>query len=180
MRGVVGDTERMRSAQLLAFIAVLAFAGLAGCSTYRDQLARSERAFEKNEADKTLAILRDLEPNFQRLTPNEQATYAYVRGMTDLSLGYKADARHWLAVANAYEQVTPGALPGDRKTKTTEALKELNDVVYMKGTSELVNATPPAADSAAPASPPAKSDKGDGKKKEKPKAPAADDASDQD
>lgn len=177
MHVVVGDTERMRSAQLIAFVAVLAFAGVAGCSTYRDQLARSERAFEKNEADKTLAILRDLEPSFQRLTPNEQATYAYVRGMTDLSLGYKADARHWLAVANAYEQVTPGALPGDRKTKTIEALKELNDVVYTKGTSELVNATP---DSAAPASPPAKSDKGDGKKKEKPKAPAADDSSDQD
>ena len=156
----------------------LSLLALVGCSTYRDQLARSERSFEKNDTDRTLAILRDLEPSFQRLTPSEQATYAYLRGMTDLSAGYKADARHWLSVANAYEQVTPGALPGDRKTKTQAALKELNDIVYLKGTSELVNAepAPPPASSSSPAP---KGDKSE-KKKEKPKAPAADDSSDQD
>lgn len=154
---------RLRLLALLSFV-------LLGCSTYRDQLSRSERAFEQNEPDKTLALLRDLEPNFQRLTPTEQATYAYIRGMTDYNVGYKADARHWLSVANAYEQVTPGALPGERKTKTLATLQELNDIVYLKGTSELVNVAPPSA-SATPSAKPEK-------KKEAPKA--TDDSSDED
>lgn len=153
-----------------SFAVVALAVGLLACSTYRDQLARGEKSFNANDPNKTLAILRDLEPNFQRLTPGEQASYAYIRGMTDMSVGYKLDARHWLSLANAYEQVTPGALPGDRKAKTIEALKELNDIVYMKGAGELVNAPP--ADSAEPAaSPPSKTDtKTDKKKKEKPKA----------
>lgn len=154
---------RLRLLALLSFV-------LLGCSTYRDQLTRSERAFEQNEPDKTLALLRDLEPNFQRLTPTEQATYAYIRGMTDYNVGYKADARHWLSVANAYEQVTPGALPGERKTKTLATLQELNDIVYLKGASELVNVAPPSA-SATPSAKPEK-------KKETPKA--TDDSSDED
>lgn len=159
-----------------AVVGVLCLALLAGCTTYRDQLSRGERAFEQNDPEKTLAILRDLEPDFQRLSSTEQATYAYVRGMTDYNVGYNADARHWLAVANAYEQVTPGALPGDRKAKTKSALKELNDIVQTKGLNELVNKEPPppASGSAAPASPPSKNVKD---KKEKPKAPAADDSS---
>jgi hypothetical protein len=163
MRAVVGDTEAMRSAFF-----VLAFVGLAGCTTYRDQLGRGERAFEQNDNDRALAILRDLEPSFSHLTPTEQASYAYIRGMIDYNVGYKADARHWLSVANAYEQVTPGALAGDRKTKTTQALKELNEIVHTKGIGELVNGAPAAASSAAPASSSAPSEKKTDKKK-KPK-----------
>ena len=150
-----------------ALVALLAL-GLLACSTYRDQLSRGEKAFDANDPNRTLAILRDLEPNFSRLSTGEQANYAYIRGMTDMSVGYKLDARHWLSLANAYEQVTPGVLAGDRKTKTADALKELNDVVYMKGPGELVNAEP--ADSAAPAAP-SKADKK--KKKKEPTAPAA-------
>lgn len=156
----------MRSA-----LAVALALGLVACSTYRDQLARGEKAFDANDPNRTLAILRDLEPNFSRLSTGEQANYAYLRGMTDMSVGYKLDARHWLSLANAYEQVTPGVLAGDRKTKTADALKELNDIVYMKGPGELVNGPP--ADSAAPAaSPPSKTNKKD-KKKEKPQAAPA-------
>ena len=163
-----------RLAVVCALMSSLALLG--ACTTYRDQLGRGERAFEQNDNDRALAILRDLEPSFAHLTPTEQASYAYIRGMTDYNVGYKADARHWLSVARAYEQVTPGALPGERKTKTIAALKELNDVVFAKGLNELVNAQP--VDSAAPASPPApeKTDKADKKKKPK---PAADDPNEQ-
>jgi hypothetical protein len=154
------------------------FVALTACSTYRDQLARGERAFEQNDPNKALAILRDLEPNFQRLSPQEQASYAYVRGMTDYNVGYKLDARHWLSLANAYEQQTPGALAGDRKAKTADALKDLNDVVFLKGTDELVNASPAdaAEPAASPSTKPAKR-----KKKETPiAAPVAADAGAQD
>jgi hypothetical protein len=154
-------------------VIALLLVALTACSTYRDQLARGERAFEQNDPNKALAILRDLEPNFQRLSPQEQASYAYVRGMTDYNVGYKLDARHWLSLANAYEQQTPGALARDRKTKTTAALKDLNDVVFMKGTGELVNASP--ADSAEPAASPA-SKPSKRKKKTTPATPPVEDA----
>jgi hypothetical protein len=157
-------------------VLALLFVALTACSTYRDQLARGERAFEQNDPNKALAILRDLEPSFQRLSPQEQASYAYLRGMTDYSVGYKLDARHWLSLANAYEQQTPGVLAGDRKAKTADALRELNDIVYMKGEGELVNAPP--ADSAAPAASASPSSKPSKKKKKETPAttPPVDDA----
>jgi len=116
-------------------LAVLALGS--GCSTYRDQLARGQRAFEQNDHDRTLAILRDLEPDMMRLSVQDQAAYAYLRGMSDYRIGYKADARHWLALAKAYEDASPGVLPGDWKARTNEALDELNGFVYAQGTSAL-------------------------------------------
>ncbi len=107
------------------------------CTTYRDQLARSERAFDAKDPDRTLALLRDLEPDLHRLSPAEQAEYAYLRGMTDYNVGYKPDARHWLSVARSAEANSPGVLSADRKARTTEVLTELNNVVYTEGTTAL-------------------------------------------
>jgi hypothetical protein len=120
--------------------AVIAFALLtlsAGCTTYRDQLARGQRAFELNEHDRALAILRDLETDVGRLRPAEQAEYAYLRGMTDYRVGYRADARHWLSLTKAYEDNSPGLLPADWKLRVNEALDDLNNVVYSEGTQSL-------------------------------------------
>lgn len=117
---------------------VLLLTCASGCSTYRDQLARGQRAFEQNELDRTLAILRDLEPDMKRLSAPEQAGYAYLRGMSDYRIGYRSDARHWLSLARAYEDASPGVLPADWKARTNEALEELNAVVYTQGTSALV------------------------------------------
>lgn len=122
---------RLRALVLLG--ALLASA----CSTYRDQLARGQHAFDQNDHDRALAILRDLERDVKRLTAPEQAGYAYLRGMSDYRIGYKADARHWLSVAKAYEDRSPGVLPADWKARTHEALAELNEVVYTQGTSAL-------------------------------------------
>lgn len=107
------------------------------CATYRDQLARGQHAFELNDHDRTLAILRDLEPDVNRLSVPEQAEYAYLRGVTDYRVGYKSDARHWLSIAKAYEDHSPGVLPADWKVRINEALDELNGVVYSAGTSAL-------------------------------------------
>ena len=123
--------QKVRALVLLA--ALLASA----CSTYRDQLARGQQAFGQNEHDRALAILRDLEPDMTHLTLPEQASYAYLRGMSDYRIGYKADARHWLALAKAHEDRSPGVLPADWKARTNQALEELNNVVYTQGTSAL-------------------------------------------
>lgn len=155
--------RRIRIDALLLLLAC-APAGL-GCTTYRDELARGERAFELNEHDRTLAILRDLEIDVQRLSPQEQAQYAYLRGMTDYRVGYRSDARHWLAVAKAWEDHAPGMLPAEWKTRTNEALVELNGVVYEQGTAALTTARL-AEDATPQGAAPAK----DEKKKAAPKA----------
>jgi len=121
------------SRRLLGLLALVAFAGATACTTYRDELARGQRAFEQSDHDRTLALLRDLEPDVRRLSTPEQAQYAYLRGMTDYRVGYKADARHWLSVTKAYEDNSPGVLPADWKARATEALDELNGVVYTQG-----------------------------------------------
>jgi hypothetical protein len=114
-------------------IAALLLVLLTSCTTYRDQLARSQHAFERNEHEQALANLRDLERDLSSLSQPEQAQYAYLRGMTDFRIGYKADARHWLALAKAYDENSPGVLPTDWKARMNEALGELNVVVTDDG-----------------------------------------------
>jgi hypothetical protein len=113
---------------------------VAGCQTYQDDLTRAQRAFEQNQHEHALAILRQLEPDTQRLSITEQAQYAYVRGMTDYRIGYKVDARHWLSLAKSMEAQTPGLLPQDWKARTNDALTEMNEGVYGGGLDSLSNA----------------------------------------
>jgi len=110
---------------------------LGGCTTYRDQLVRSQHSFEQNRHEQTLGLLRALEPEVTRLSTPEQAQYAYLRGMTDYRIGHRLDARHWLAVARTYDETSPGILPTDWKARMTDALDELNGVVYTDGLAEL-------------------------------------------
>jgi hypothetical protein len=125
---------------LRTLVPLVVLGAVGACTTYHDQLARGQRAFEQSDHDRTLAILRDLEPDLNRLTAPEQAQYAYLRGMSDYRVGYKPDARHWLAVARAYEDRSPGVLPADWKTRTSEALDDLNGIVYSQGISALPTA----------------------------------------
>jgi hypothetical protein len=120
------DTRDMRVvAALLSSTLIL----LASCATYHEQLARAQTAYENNQHERTLALLRDLEPDVTRLPPSEQAHYAYLRGMTDYRIGYKHDARHWLAIAKAFDEQSAGILPADWKHRTSETLAELDGVV---------------------------------------------------
>jgi hypothetical protein len=121
---------------LVAFVAVaLALPG-AACATYQDDLARSQRAFEANEHERALAILRHLEPDTRHLAPAERAHYAYLRGMTDYRVGYRGHARHWLMLAHAIEATTPNALPTDWSKRLAETLTELNEEVYTNGSTQ--------------------------------------------
>ena len=115
----------------------LALAALAlslfGCATYREDLNRGQRFYEENEYERSLAIFRVLEPDMDSLELSDQARYAYLRGMTDYRLGFRADARHWLAVAKAVEQEHPGGLGAQWKQRLEEALNDLNQEVYGGG-----------------------------------------------
>jgi len=134
----------MRTAILLVLLA------LAGCSTYRDDLARGQTAFEQNNHERALALFRALEVDTGQLSPQERGHYAYLRGMADFRIGYRADARHWLLVAKAIDKETPDTLPNDWKTRMTEALTELNDQVYQGGVDSLTNTRKPQGEEPAP------------------------------
>jgi len=121
-------------------LAAFAFAlALPACATYQDDLARSQRAFEHDEHERALAILRHLEGDTSRLSPAERAHYAYLRGMTDYRVGYRGHARHWLMVAKAIEASTPNALPADWSKRATDTLNELNEEVYTNGSTQALD-----------------------------------------
>jgi len=116
----------MRSIGLFALFLLL----VGGCSTYREQLNRGQRLYDENEYERALAIWRDLELDMDSLSDNDQARYAYLRGMSDYRLGFRPDARHWLAIAKAIDIAHPGGLSGDWKGRVEEALNDLNREVY--------------------------------------------------
>jgi len=122
---------------------------LEACSTYRENLTRGQRMYDENEYERALAIWRDLERDMDSLSPNDQARYAYLRGMTDYRLGFRTDARHWLAMAKAFDQMSPGGLSAEWRSRTDEALTDLNKDVF--GGGEKPSPADSAAASAAPA-----------------------------
>jgi hypothetical protein len=124
---------------LVLGLALASAFAVSACATYEEDLARSQRAFDASEHERALAILRALEADTGRLSTSDQAHYAYLRGMTDYRIGYKVDARHWLGVAAAIEQRTPGSIPPDSVTRMSEALKEMNEAVYNSGVASLTN-----------------------------------------
>jgi hypothetical protein len=101
-----------------------------GCATYRDDLSRGQRMYLDTHYDQALAIWRVLESDLDSLAPAEQSRYAYLRGMTDYRLGFRADARHWLAVARANNEAHPGGLDADASPQLERILDELNKEVY--------------------------------------------------
>ena len=147
--------------RLFARLVVASALLLGGCATYSDHLNRGQRMYDENQYEQALALWRNLEPDMDSLSFNDQARYAYLRGMTDYRLGFRPDSRHWLAIAKAIEQSHPGGLTGDWKSRIDEALADLNKEVYggSEGTenteSTAVEHTkaPDDAPSAAPAEP---------------------------
>ena len=110
-------------------VLLLALLGIA-CSTYREDLNRGQRLYEENQFDHALAIWRVLEEDVDSLERNDQARYAYLRGMTDYRLGYRPYARYWLGVARSIEKEHPGGLNQEWKDRLTKSLDDLNKDVY--------------------------------------------------
>ena len=111
-------------------LALAALFLVAGCATYRDELSRGQRLYMDNHYDQALATWRVLEADMDSLTPAERTQYAYLRGMTDYRLAMHADARHWLAVAKANNDVVPGGLDATALAQLDKTLGELNEETY--------------------------------------------------
>ena len=120
----------MRSALiLLSAIGLLPLA----CVTYREDLNRGQRMYEQNKYEHALALWRALEDDTDSLSANDQARYAYLRGMTDYRLGFRAEARHWLAIAKASDQAPAAGLRADWKERMEQSLSDLNQEAYSGG-----------------------------------------------
>jgi hypothetical protein len=110
---------------LVGSLAVAAPLALVSCVTYSESLNRGQRHFQANEYEQALAIWRVLERDLDSLTPGDRARYAYFRGMTDYRMSLRDDARHWLAMARAYDQAVPGGIEEVWRERMKEALKDL-------------------------------------------------------
>jgi hypothetical protein len=107
-------------------LAVLGALSPAACAGYGDALARGQRYYEDNQYERALALWRDLDRREPGFAPVERARYAYFRGMTDYRLGYRDDARHWLAIAKARDMSGAGALGSAWRERLEVALVDLD------------------------------------------------------
>jgi len=111
--------SRVRAALLGGLLA-------ASCATYVDTIERGQRYYEDNQYERALALWRDLDRRGAELTPPDRARFAYFRGMTDYRLGYREEARHWLAVARAQQLTARGALEPAWLERLDGALADLD------------------------------------------------------
>jgi hypothetical protein len=98
---------------------------LTACAAYSVELQRGQRYYERNEYEAALAVWRSLDANRSALSGYEQTQYAYLRGMTDYRLGFRSEARHWLALAQANEHLHPGGLPTPWNERLAQTLDDL-------------------------------------------------------
>ncbi len=101
-----------------------------GCATHREDLNRGQVLFEDDRYEASLAVWRALEADQDEFEVTDRARYFYLRGMTDYRLGYRTEARHWLALARALEAGSPGSLQKDWLSRMNSALAELNAEVW--------------------------------------------------
>ena len=104
---------------------LLALLFAVGCNGERAVLLRGQGYYEDNQYERALSLWRSLERRESQLSPSDFARYAYLRGMTDYRLGFHADARHWLALAEVAEQQRPGGLDSAWLPRLDGALADL-------------------------------------------------------
>lgn len=103
---------------------------LGACSNYADMLRRGQGYYEHNEYERALAVWRHLEADRDSLTAEGRVRYYYLRGMTDFRLGYRAEARYWLGLAQASRSSSKSALNEDEGKRLDETLAGLSKKVF--------------------------------------------------
>jgi hypothetical protein len=125
----------------LALLVVIAALFGGACVTYGEELNRGQRYFHNNEYERALAIFRALENDIDSLPAPDRARYAYLRGMSDYRMSLRPDARHWLALARAYDEASRGGLEEGWRDRMKDALKDLDNDI---GSSPEITAIPEA------------------------------------
>lgn len=127
---------RLASVAMAKFWSGVALVVAFGCTTHAGHLHRGQRLYQQDDYESALAIWRVLERDMGALSAQNQARYAYLRGMTGYQLGFKQDARHWLALAATMEGERPESLSARWRDRVATVLDELNRDVYARQASQ--------------------------------------------
>jgi len=100
------------------------------CGGQHAALLRGQTYYEENQYERALAVWRTLESSEASLSRPDFARYAYLRGMTDYRLGFRPDARHWLALAKVTDQQYPGGLDPEWASRLDGALADLDREIF--------------------------------------------------
>lgn len=101
--------------------------GAFGCQSYSSQLVRAQAYYQESRYEDALAVFRHLGPDEDSLEPRQKVRYYYLRGMTDVRLGYKDHARYWLALADISLAQAESGLTPEEAERMKKTLAELND-----------------------------------------------------
>ncbi|MBX3249160.1 MAG: hypothetical protein KF901_18420 [Myxococcales bacterium] len=95
---------------------------LLACGQLRDDLQRARAAYDIAKYEDAQVWLEAIEPEIGQLESYDRVRFYYLRGMTAERLGQRADALHYLSLANEGVQVA-GARAGltDEQRRTLEA-----------------------------------------------------------
>ncbi len=119
----------MRSAlqcSCLVVCGVFGSLGWSACTRSAGDVERAQGYYERHQYAQSLAILRRVDAERERLKPKDQLRYFYFRGMTDLRLGYLEEARYWLGLARAQELKTQLGLEPLEHQRLMKALEQLD------------------------------------------------------
>lgn len=98
-----------------------------GCQSYSSQLVRAQGYYQESRYEDALAVFRQLGPSEDALDGRQKVRYYYLRGMTDVRLGYEDDARYWLALADVSLGGAEGGLTPEETDRLKTTLAELNE-----------------------------------------------------
>lgn len=110
--------------RLVPLAAALSFLG--GCQNYTGQLDRAQDYYEDSRYEQALAVFRHLDADVSRLNARETVRYYYLRGMTDLRLGFKTESRYYLGLASAALREDQTALTAEESRRLGDSLSDLN------------------------------------------------------
>lgn len=125
----VGSSRPVRSPLYRLLSYALCACALA-CGGQHAALLRGQGYYEENQYERALAVWRTLERSEASLSRPDFARYAYLRGMTDYRLGFRPDARHWLALAKVTDQQYPGGLDPQWASRLDGALADLDREIF--------------------------------------------------
>ncbi|MCU0673767.1 MAG: hypothetical protein MUE69_13325 [Myxococcota bacterium] len=114
------------SVGLLTRLALASLAlGYVGCAQLREDLQRSEAAYDAARYEDAEVWLAALEPDVAALDAPRRARFYYLRGMTAERLNRRQDALHYLSLANEAAGETGAGLRDEQRRTLQTTLESL-------------------------------------------------------
>lgn len=92
-------------------LACCCIASLGGCTSTGTDLRSAQNLYRDARYEQAAAWLDALEPELQHMSSAERARFYYLRGMSAFRLGQRADALHYLALAQVLFTDAPDDIP---------------------------------------------------------------------